>query len=85
MRLQEIEPPFGAKNYELVHTKVDKLISKWQCYKLTIIGRITITKSLLLCHYTYVGSVLDMTEYQTSSIYELARATARDNLGKNSL
>ena len=68
-----------SNNYELVHAKVDKMISKWQCYKLTIMGRITITKSLLLSQYTYVGSVLDMTEFQTDLIQNKLNAFVLHN------
>ena len=37
-------------NFEIIHTNVDKLRTLWQCYHLIIMGRITITKSILMCH-----------------------------------
>ena len=40
-------------------TKVKALIAKWRSYNLSINGRITIAKTILLPQYTYVGSVLD--------------------------
>ena len=55
-------------NYNRIHKNVDNLISKWQCYRLTIMGRVTITKSLLLSQYTYIGSVLDMRKPLTDLI-----------------
>ena len=55
-------------NYSRIHKNVDNLISKWQCYRLIIMGRITITKSLLLSQYTYIGSVLDMEKPLTDLI-----------------
>ena len=36
------------------------IISKWQGYQLSLDGRITFTKSLLLSQYTYIASVLEM-------------------------
>ena len=47
-------------NFDKAHKKVNGIISKWQGYKLSLDGRITITKSLLLSQYTYIASVLDM-------------------------
>ena len=42
-------------------TKVRALIAKWRSYNLSINGRITIAKTILLPQYTFVGSVLDNT------------------------
>ena len=39
--------------------KVKSLIAKWRSYNLSINGRITIAKTILLPQYTYVCSVLD--------------------------
>ena len=47
-------------NFDKAHKKVNGIISKWQGYKLSLYGRITITKSLLLSQHTYIASVLDM-------------------------
>ena len=66
-------------NFDLVHENVEKLISKWQCYKLTVQGRITITKSLLLSQYTYVGTVLDMNKCQTDLIQNKLNAFVLHN------
>jgi len=35
------------------------LITKWRSYNLSINGRVTIAKSILVPQYTYIGSVLD--------------------------
>ena len=47
-------------NFDKAHKKVNGIISKWQGYQLSLDGRITITKSLLLSQYTYIASVLEM-------------------------
>ena len=47
-------------NFDKAHKKVNGILSKWQGYQLSLDGRITITKSLLLSQYTYIASVLDM-------------------------
>ena len=44
------------------------MITKWKCYVLTIPDRELITKSLLLSQYTYLGSMLDMTDSQLEKI-----------------
>ena len=54
-----------------IHDKVNRLINKWQCYKLTIIGRTTIAKVLLLSQYTYVASVLDINKDTTNHIQQI--------------
>ena len=46
-------------NFEKCNEKVKSLIIKWRAYGLSINGRITISKTLLLPQYTYIGSVLD--------------------------
>ena len=43
-----------ADNFEKIHKRVNGLILKWQCYKFSMDGRVTITKSLLLSQYTYI-------------------------------
>ena len=50
------------ENFEKCHIRVKKLILKWRRYNLSILGRITVTKSVLLAQYTYFAAVLDMKE-----------------------
>ncbi len=48
------------------------MIVKWRAYNLSINGRITIVKSVLLPQYTYIGSVLDkVTESQYKNIQRI--------------
>ena len=47
------------QNFSKCNDKVKALISKWRSYNLSINGRITIAKTILLPQYTYIGSVLD--------------------------
>ena len=47
------------KNFDKCDEKVKTLIIKWRAYNLSINGRITIAKAILLPQYTYIGSVLD--------------------------
>ena len=43
---------------------------KWQCYQLTTSGKITIAKSLLLSQYTYIGSVLEISDTRAKHIQD---------------
>ena len=56
------------ENFENIFQRVNGLINKWKCYGLTIPGRELITKSILLSQYTYLGSMLDMTDSQLEKI-----------------
>ena len=42
-----------------IHKTVTALIHKWKVYNLSVHGRITIAKPILLAQYNYIGSVLD--------------------------
>ena len=44
------------------------IINKWRKYNLTIMGRITVTKALLLSQYTYVATVLDLSQKEVEYI-----------------
>ena len=59
------------KNLLKITDKVNRLIHKWQCYKLTIIGRTTIAKVLLLSQYTYIATVLDINKDTTNYIQQI--------------
>ena len=56
------------ENFDNIFQRVNGLINKWKCYGLTIPGRELITKSILLSQYTYLGSMLDMTDSQLEKI-----------------
>ena len=56
------------ENFDTIYQRVNGLIHKWKCYGLTIPGREIITKSILLSQYTYIGSMLDMTDSQLGKI-----------------
>ena len=53
-RLQELQ-----NNFQRIFDKVAKKIGFWIRYGLTLKGRITVAKSLLLSQYTYVATILD--------------------------
>ena len=53
-RLKELQ-----NNFQQIYDKVEKKIGFWIRYGLTFKGRITVAKSLLLSHYTYVATILD--------------------------
>ena len=53
-RLKELQ-----NNFQRIFDKVDKKIGFWVRYVLTLKGRITVAKSLLLRQYTYVAIILD--------------------------
>ena len=46
-------------NLDRIFDKVESKIWAWSCYGLTIFGRITVAKSLLLSQYTYCPTILD--------------------------
>merc|ERR1711940_34436 len=46
-------------NFNKCDDKVKSLITKWRSYNLSVNGRVTIAKAILLPQYTYIGSVLD--------------------------
>ena len=56
------------ENFDTIYQRVNGLIHKWKCYGLTIPGREIITKSILLSQYTYIGSMIDMTDSQLGKI-----------------
>ena len=49
-------------NLDRIDAKVCNLIIKWHHYNLSVHGRITITKSVLISQYTYVITILDLTD-----------------------
>ena len=55
-------------NFEEIFRRVSVLINKWKCYGWTIPGREIIAKSILLSQYTYIGSILDMTDSQLTKV-----------------
>merc|ERR1712059_247596 len=48
------------QNIWVINTKVENLINRWKLYYVSLHGRLTIVKSLLLSQYVYVGSVMDI-------------------------
>ena len=54
-----------------VSDKVNRLIHKWKCYELTIIGRVTIAKVLLLSQYTYIATVLNINKDTVDNIQQI--------------
>ena len=57
-----------SDNFDVIYQRVNGLIHKWKCYGLKIPGREVITKSILLSQYTYIGSMLDMTDFQLTKV-----------------
>ena len=53
-RLKELQ-----NSFQRIYDKVEKKIGFWIRYGLTVKGRITLAKSLLLSQYTYVATILD--------------------------
>ena len=47
------------ENFTRINKKVSGIISRWTGYNLSFHGKITVTKSLMLSQYTYVGGILD--------------------------
>jgi hypothetical protein len=53
------EEPVNVTNYNIVKSKVKKIINNWRRFGLTLLGRITVVKSLVLLHISFVGSILE--------------------------
>ena len=47
-------------NFNKCMTRAKKLIVKWRKYNLSVMGRITVAKSIILSQFTYVVAVLDL-------------------------
>ena len=47
------------KDFENIYNKTRSIISRWSGYDLSIQGKITVCKTLLISQYTYIGSILD--------------------------
>jgi hypothetical protein len=50
------------KNFDTVSKKVKKIINYWNRFGLSIVGRITVIKSLVMPHIGFVGSILEPPE-----------------------
>ena len=49
-----------GKNLEKINKKVSSLINTWKQYNLSVHGRITIAKAMLISQYIYVLTILDI-------------------------
>ena len=65
-KLQNLKQNLGN-----INARVKNLINKWKKYYLTIYGRITIVKSLLLAQYIYNGSILDILDAEEMKKFKL--------------
>ena len=54
-RLENLRSNFGE-----INGKVESIIKKWIPYHLTIHGRLTIAKTMILSQYTYFGMIMDI-------------------------
>ena len=48
------------ENYHSINSKEESIINKWRPYYLSVHGRVTIAKSMLLSQYTYMGMIMDI-------------------------
>merc|ERR1711867_112737 len=58
-------------NVENCTRKVRAIINIWRKYNLTINGRMTVAKALLLSQYTYVATVLDLSQKESEYIQSI--------------
>ena len=58
-------------NIEICTRKVRAIINIWRKYNLTINGRMTVAKALLLSQYTYVATVLDLSQKESEYIQSI--------------
>jgi hypothetical protein len=60
----------NVSNYDIVKSKIRKIINNWNRYGLTLSGKITVIKTLVLPHISFVGSVLEPPEGWVETISE---------------
>ena len=68
-RLKEL-----TKNYEKCYRKVHKIGRRWARYRLSLKGRITIAKTLLLPQFMYVATVLHTNDRTYDKIDKIIRS-----------
>jgi hypothetical protein len=61
----------NVTNYEIVKSKIRRIINNWNRYGLTLGGKITVIKTLVLPHISFVGSVLEPPEGWVERISEI--------------
>jgi hypothetical protein len=61
----------NVTNYGVVKNKIRRIINNWNRYGLTLSGKITVVKSLVLPHISFVGSVLEPPEGWTDNVSEI--------------
>ena len=57
-------------NFQKCLHRAKRLVVKWRKYFLSILGRITVAKSMILSQFTYVVSVLEMNKQQINQIQQ---------------
>ena len=76
-------------NFTRINKKVRGIISRWTGYNLSFHGKITVSKSLMLSQYTYVGGILDciktkhMDQIQTQLDYYINHGKNTPKIGAN--
>jgi len=60
-----------ASNYEKIRTKITNIIRFWERFNLTVPGKITIYKTLLLPHINYVASILTPDNFYLHALEEI--------------
>ena len=60
-----------ASNYEGIRTKVSNIIRFWERFNLTVPGKITIYKTLLLPQINFIATVLTPDEYYLSELEKM--------------
>jgi len=61
-----------VKKLDIINQKVINLINKWKPYKLSVHERVTTDKAILISHYTYIVTILDVVgEEEISKIQNL--------------
>jgi hypothetical protein len=63
--------PVNVTNYNIVKIKVKRIINNWKRFGLTLLGRITVVKSLVLPHVSFVGSILEPPADWVNSVTEI--------------
>jgi hypothetical protein len=59
------------KNFDKCISKMRQIVGNWSQFRLTLLGRIAIAKSLLLSQVTFHGMVLDPTTVQLNEINQI--------------
>jgi hypothetical protein len=74
------DPVQVSKNFEKIKNKIAGLISYWSRFRLSLPGRISISKTFLVSQINYLGCIFKPTNIQMSTIQNMINCFIRKNI-----